>query len=77
LVVAKCDKVKDSAKGRVELVKIDIAIMMRNTSKKLSAQKIPKKPKQPKKAVNLIQRDRLSVRSASQPHIFGAKILLN
>ena len=32
--------------------------MMRNTSKKLSAQKIPKKPKQPKKAVNLIQRDR-------------------
>ncbi|EDZ64743.1 hypothetical protein KB13_875 [beta proteobacterium KB13] len=50
--------------------------MMRNTSKKLSAQKIPKKPKQPKKAVNLIQIDRLSVRSASQPHILGAKILL-
>jgi hypothetical protein len=77
LVVAKCDKVNDSAKGKVELVKTLIAIIITKISMKLSAQKIPINPIKPTKAVNRIHNDLFSVWSAIQPHKFGAKILLN
>jgi len=54
LLAFKFDKVRDSARGSVELVNILIAIITINTLKNVFAQNAPKKKVKPKNDVILI-----------------------